>query len=236
MSSGAGAAAGDASQQHVFKLCICGNGSAGKTTLCRIFKDSGFKPTYRQTIGIEWYEKKLVLQKQQITLSLWDVGGQSLSSPMMESYLSGCKIVFLVYDITDAQSFADLEDWLGLVRKHADSKSNVYLLGNKADLEHLRQVDASKHDAFIAIKKLQGGAFVSAKSGQGVVTLLHKAAAAAAGIELTAADIAATERVLTAVVSATDDGKKLPGTAALEMDDLEAERRRQEGGACCSLQ
>ena len=48
------------------------------------------------------------------------------------------------------QSFQDLEDWLALVRKvyTPDAMPQVALIGNKADLTHMRAVHLSKHNEF----------------------------------------------------------------------------------------
>jgi GTPase SAR1 family protein len=44
-------------------------------------------------------------------LSIWDIGGQSLGGKMVGNYIFGAEAVLLCYDITNAQTFADLEDW-----------------------------------------------------------------------------------------------------------------------------
>jgi GTPase SAR1 family protein len=39
---------------------------------------------------------------------VWDIGGQSISSKMLPNYVKGSQLIWLCYDITDPQSFADL--------------------------------------------------------------------------------------------------------------------------------
>jgi Ras-related protein Rab-11A len=46
----------------------------------------------------------------------------------------------LVYDITKAATFENVERWLKELRDHADGGIAVTLVGNKADLRHLRSV------------------------------------------------------------------------------------------------
>lgn len=46
----------------------------------------------------------------------------------------------LVYDISNKESFENLERWLVELRDHADEKIEVVLVGNKSDLEAQRQV------------------------------------------------------------------------------------------------
>lgn len=46
----------------------------------------------------------------------------------------------IVYDITRHVTFENLEKWLKELRDHTDSNIVVMLVGNKADLRHLRAV------------------------------------------------------------------------------------------------
>jgi len=105
------------------KLIILGNGSAGKTSFTNAVKEEGaFAPVYRQTIGIDFHETRVTLRGKEVVLQLHDIGGQSISSKLMPAYVASAKIVMLLYDVTDTQSFHDLEDWFALLsRKPADA-------------------------------------------------------------------------------------------------------------------
>ena len=50
----------------------------------------------------------------------------------------------LVYDISNKESFENLERWLVELRDHADEKIEVVLVGNKSDLESQRQVSTAE--------------------------------------------------------------------------------------------
>jgi hypothetical protein len=41
------------------KFLLVGNGSAGKTSLCQRFRTDGFERVYRQTVGVDFYEKEV---------------------------------------------------------------------------------------------------------------------------------------------------------------------------------
>lgn len=51
----------------------------------------------------------------QVAIQMWDIGGQSIGSKMIDNYLCGAQAVLLCYDITNNESFANLEDWHRLV-------------------------------------------------------------------------------------------------------------------------
>lgn len=61
-----------------------------------------------QTIGCDFFENTVTIRAQRIRISVWDIGGQSVSSKNLANYLSGATIVLIVYDITNADSFQDV--------------------------------------------------------------------------------------------------------------------------------
>lgn len=67
-----------------------------------------------------------------ISLRVYDVGGQSINSKNLRQYLSGTSIVFLVYDVTNPESFRNLDDWFGAAKKYSQ-KARIYLIGNKVE-------------------------------------------------------------------------------------------------------
>ena len=49
--------------------------------------------------------------------------------------------MIITYDITNRKSFENLSQWLSDVHKFTSKKVIMYIVGNKSDLSHLRQVD-----------------------------------------------------------------------------------------------
>jgi len=64
------------------------------------------------------------------------------------TYYKGAHGCILVYDITDRQSFQDIENWLGEVRQHASPNIVKILVGNKSDLKEQRQVSYQEGKEF----------------------------------------------------------------------------------------
>lgn len=54
----------------------------------------------------------------------------------------------LVYDISRHMTFESVERWLKELRNHTDANIVVMLVGNKADLRHLRAVSVEEAQAF----------------------------------------------------------------------------------------
>ena len=231
-------------------MCILGDGSTGKSTIIHMFRTEGFERVYKQTIGCDFYEKSLAIRSRDVSLKVWDIGGQSIHSKNIAAYVGSSHAVFLVYDVTNPESFNNLEDWLRVVRQHATA-SHVYLVGNKIDLLSLRQVTAAQHDKFIAEHGLQGGVFMSAKSGENVIRTFYQVAGEVVGLRLTAHELAFHDKVCVLscaelvpfhldsptatktkqVIAATVERDKDEGRTAfadeIEREDREAEERKK---------
>lgn len=52
--------------------------------------------------------------------------------------------MFLTYDITREETFANVLEWLKEVKQHANSDILIYLIGNRVDLEDEREVSKEK--------------------------------------------------------------------------------------------
>ena len=50
----------------------------------------------------------MTIREQRIQISVWDIGGQSVGSQNLPNYLSGATLVFIVYDVTNTESFRDV--------------------------------------------------------------------------------------------------------------------------------
>ena len=100
------------------KLILLGNGSVGKSSILKRFESDGFSRMYKQTVGLDFCEKRIILEgDKSVMVRVSDIGGQSVGSSMIKSYIFGANVIFLVYDVTDPASFAGLDDWLGFVRE-----------------------------------------------------------------------------------------------------------------------
>eukprot|EP01041_Mallomonas_annulata_P005653 gene5653-11403_t len=217
-------------------LVIIGDGAVGKSSIIAAFKNDGFGRVYKQTIGCDFYEKMLQLRGDRfISLRVWDIGGQSLNSKNMEKYLTSSRVFFLVYDVTNPESFANLDDWLSMIRKYSTSEF-VYLIGNKVDLIQHRQITEQQHDQFINDNNLRGGLFLSAKTGENVVKSFYKVAAEAIGIKLNSAELAMFDVVVKAhIIEGADEGRT-DFADDIEKEDAIAEqmKREQEQSAAAS--
>eukprot|EP00959_Pyramimonas_sp_CCMP1952_P455688 9471942-Pyramimonas_sp.AAC.1 len=102
---------------------------------------------------------------------------------MIGNYIYGAQAVLLVYDISNYQSFANLEDWFALVKRTFDSDYMPYvaLVANKADLTNLQTVKPKLHSEFADSNQMHSF-FVSAKTGDNVAEAFYRIVADLAGV------------------------------------------------------
>ncbi|KAF4104567.1 ras-related protein Rab-28 isoform X1 [Onychostoma macrolepis] len=188
-------------QERQLKIVLLGDGASGKTSLAIRFAQEAFGKQYKQTIGLDFFLKRITLPGNlNVTLQVWDIGGQTIGGKMLDKYIYGAQGVLLVYDITNSQSFENLEDWLNMVRKaneESDAQPAISLIGNKIDLEHMRTVKMEKHQRFCQENGLISQ-FVSAKTGDSVFLCFQRLAAEISGIKLNKAEMEQSQHVVKA--------------------------------------
>lgn len=120
---------------------------------------------------------------------------------MITNYIAGAHAILLCYDITNYESFANLEDWYRLVLRTFDRSQLPFtaLVGNKNDLRHLTSVRVEQHNHF-AEENEMASFLMSAKSGDQVRQAFWKIAATLAGVPLSKPDIEIQSTVVPATI------------------------------------
>lgn len=216
----------DRVEQHQFKVIVVGDGAVGKTSLINRFCQEGFAQSYKQTIGVDFFNKKMVLPGNvNVTLQIWDIGGQQIGGKMLGKYVYGSAAVLFVYDTTNPDSHKNLEDWLSFIKnefKNNAKRPYLAVVGNKIDLPHLRQIKIDKHKMFAEENQLVPY-LCSAKTGDKVGSMFFKIAAELTGVQLTKAEVEGSESVQVAAVvnhaAAPVDPNAQVGPKAEEKDD-----------------
>ena len=127
-------------QDHLFKLIIIGDTGVGKSCLMKRVMDNEFKQEHQVTIGVEFGSFGLKINNQVIKLQIWDTAGQESFRSVTRIFYRGAHCVFLTYDITRDETFANLVDWLKEIQQHAAEDVKIYLIGNKSEMEDQREV------------------------------------------------------------------------------------------------
>ena len=104
---------------------------------------------------------------------------------MISNYIGGADYVLLCYDLTNYESFANLEDWYRLVVNTFKNKQmpRTALLGNKNDLKHIAAVRSVQHNK-MAAENGMSSFLMSAKNGDQVSQAFFKISSQLAGKEI----------------------------------------------------
>jgi Ras-related protein Rab-1A len=129
---------------YLFKILLIGNSGVGKSSLLLRFADDTFTDNFMPTIGVDFKIRTLEVDGRTIKLQIWDTAGQERFKTITSSYYKGAHGIIVVYDITDKESFKNIDTWMNEVEKHASDNVSRILVGNKNDMEESRQVSVDE--------------------------------------------------------------------------------------------
>lgn len=144
---------------HVFKILIVGNPNVGKTCLVSKYIDDlfieehiptiSFDGKYRldfkvRNLSIDVGEEKEKLFKLQI----WDSASEESFKRITSSYYRGVYGVIVMYDMTNEQSFYDLNIWTDQINHYAPGNVVKILVGNKSDKKEEKMIGTEVAKAF----------------------------------------------------------------------------------------
>lgn len=125
---------------YLFKILLIGNSGVGKSSLLLRFADDTFTDNFMPTIGVDFKIRTLEVDGKTIKLQIWDTAGQERFKTITSSYYKGAHGIIVVYDVTDKESFKNIDTWMNEVEKHASDNVSRILVGNKNDLKDAKQV------------------------------------------------------------------------------------------------
>ena len=97
----------------VFKTVLIGEGGVGKTSLAIRYTEDRFDQQMKMTIGVNFATKKLNIAGTDLTLLLWDLGGQPRFQDVVMDYFRGSKLGIAVYEVSRPFTMHRLDDWIG---------------------------------------------------------------------------------------------------------------------------
>jgi GTP-binding nuclear protein Ran len=193
-------------QNH--KIIIVGDGGVGKTTFVKRHRTGEFEEKYVATLGVEVHPLTFNTNHGRFTLNTWDCAGKKEFGGLRDGYYEGAHGAIVMFDVTNRNSYENVESWYEKVRKIRPDIP-IVLCGNKVDVQgrEVRPEDIKKHIT------LELDYFdVSAKSNYNFekpfLTLIRK---------LT---MAKEDQVVLNTTYTTFDGKVITEKMIMENDDL----------------
>ena len=140
---------GDEPESIVYKIILIGDSSVGKTCLFKKITTGTFSEKIISTIGMD--RKSLSFKipikddkgneiEKNFEIQLWDTAGQDRFRSITKQYFKDSQGLFLLYDITNKETFDNLDKCIYGVRENLGGEKNnknkyiIVLLANKLDL------------------------------------------------------------------------------------------------------
>ena len=148
-----------------FKMIVIGDAGVGKSCLTTKASKGVFDESYSATVGFEFLTFNVKIDGKVIKLQIWDTCGQEIYRSLISSFYRNASLAMMVYAIDSKESFVHIETWLKEVKLQSNPDIKIFLIGNKADLEGERKVQAEEAKQFQKENDIHYFNEASAKSG-----------------------------------------------------------------------
>lgn len=138
--------------ETAIKVVIVGNGGVGKSSMIQRYCKGIFTKEYKKTIGVDFLERQIELNSQDIRLMLWDTAGQEEFDAITKAYYRGAQACVLTFSTVDRYSFEAVESWKNKVEAEVGEITTV-IVQNKIDLIDEAEVQTDEAEALA--QKLQ---------------------------------------------------------------------------------
>jgi len=151
----------DLKQEHIqeIKLVLLGPPATGKSSLSLRFISDKFHNYSQSTIGASFSTRVLELEgERKVRINVWDTAGQEKYKSLAPMYYRGSSAAVLVYDITDKSSLDGVQMWYDDLLQHVrEDEMQITVVGNKLDLDDLREISPHEGKMFVSSMAEAGG-------------------------------------------------------------------------------
>lgn len=133
--------------------------------------EDDFKEDHDITVGVEFGSFMVKVEEKILKLQVWDTAGQESFRSITKIFYRGAHVVILAYSIINGVSFESLSEWLREVRTQCSPDVMLCIVGNKADLEYMREVTVESVLEFKEMNNIMYYCETSAKQGKNVESL-----------------------------------------------------------------
>ena len=163
------------SYNYLLKYIIIGDSSVGKSNLLLRYAHDKFNEDYQATIGVEFGAKNVEINNKTFRIQIWDTAGQENFRSITRAYYKNSVCAIIVYDITNKESFNNIQNWIEDCKNQCPKTIFFVLVGNKNDLEKERKVSFDEGKKFADSNDILFFES-SAKTGNNVEDIFYKSA------------------------------------------------------------
>jgi len=118
-----------------FKVVVLGDESSGKTSVIRRAVEDKFSKEYEATLGVDLFTKTISTPgKRHVRLQVWDTSGQERFKGSIPSYIRGCHVAIIAFQVTSRKQFDSIDKWVKEVSQlREDDEVWVYIVATSCD-------------------------------------------------------------------------------------------------------
>jgi small GTP-binding protein len=131
-------------EEEEIKVILVGEMGTGKTSLINTAIGLKFQDKIASTTTNSIVNKKMEIKDKTYSINLWDTIGQEKYRSLTKIFMKGAKIVIFVYDITNYDSFKELNFWIESTKEILTEQPVMGIVGNKSDLFLKEEVKESE--------------------------------------------------------------------------------------------
>lgn len=153
---------------YLIKIIIIGDSSVGKSSILTKYVDDEFKYDSCSTIGVDYKTICIDYLDKIVKIIIWDTAGQERFKSITKTFYKGLSVVIICFDLTNWESFDNVDSWFQEIHKVDLSNSIIVLVGTKNDLKMYTVVSKEEALKKTTRLKLQGYFETSSKTCEGI--------------------------------------------------------------------
>lgn len=131
----------------MMKVIVVGNGQVGKTCLITRFVKDKFSMDYKKTLGVDYLQKLVQVDGEEVMFHLWDTAGQEEFNALTRRYYRGASACVLAFATNNRDSFEAVRKWREAVNNECSADITTVLVQTKVDLIDEAQVSEIEVEA-----------------------------------------------------------------------------------------
>ena len=150
------------------KILIVGDSGVGKTNFILRFLNNEFNQNYMSTAGIDLKSGSIIIKNKKIRIQIWDTAGQEKYKAITKNLFLKVMGALIVYDITNENSFYNLQSWVSMVKEECGKHMQIVIVGNKSDLDSKRAISKEEVLNYAKEQKVEY-IETSSKTGENII-------------------------------------------------------------------
>ena len=131
----------------MMKIIVVGNGTVGKTSLITRFVKNVFSMDYKKTLGVDYLQKLIIVDGEEVTFHVWDTAGQEEFNALTRRYYRGASACVLAFATNNRASFEAVKKWRDAVHNECGEQITIVLIQTKIDLIDEAEVNELEAEA-----------------------------------------------------------------------------------------